>query len=106
MAKNTLLKQDDFGPPAWITAMRDAIGEAISADDIKDIVKDQVGRAKKGDREAIRFIFGDTLATSTKGGTFIQNNFHGAESPAQPAKSKPGTQDRIALMQQRAAAGL
>jgi hypothetical protein len=108
MPKNTLLKEDQSfdGLPPWMAAMRKAVTDCVSESDIKEIVQNQVKRAKDGDKDAIKFVFGQILGSdSFKGATFVQNNNYGGD-PAKPAKTKPGSVDRIEQMRLRAEAGV
>ena len=61
--------------PAWIQRARNAVSEAITEDDIKQIVKKQVELAKSGDQRACRFIF-DFLLGGTKPPNLTQNVFN------------------------------
>jgi hypothetical protein len=69
--------------PAWIVAMREAARAEIKDDDIREIVRNQVARAKAGDKAAISFVFDQVLGGSAfKGATFNQNHYYGREAPA------------------------
>lgn len=93
--------------PEWMTKMRAAAQACISESDIQEIVQKQVERAKQGDAQAMKFVFEQVLGGAAfKGATFIQNNNSYGSDPTSPAKSKPGTQDRIAEMAARADRGL
>lgn len=71
-----LTSQAEQAMPAWIVAMRRAAREHITEQDIQEIVANQVKAAKKGDRNAIRFVFDQVLGGAAfKGATFVQNNY-------------------------------
>lgn len=56
-----LSQQAAEAAPAWITQMRAAAMAKIGQKDIEEIVQNQVDAAKKGDRNAIRFVFEQIL---------------------------------------------
>jgi hypothetical protein len=95
--------------PPWIMMMREAAMKAISISDVADIVKDQVARAKKGDQNAIRFVFDQVLGgAQLKVATFIQNNYTAetiAAATGKPTPVMPGTPDKVEVMRMRVAAG-
>lgn len=104
---SSLQKQDQFGLPPWMLALRTAAQQSITAEDITQIVKKQVERAKSGDERAIRFVFDYVLGGSgMKGATFVQNNFPAGDSPTKPTAARPGTNSKLSAMQRRAAAGI
>jgi len=91
--------------PLWITTMRNVAMETISEEDVKAIVVNQVKAAKKGDKNAIKFVFDQVLGgTYAKGATFIQNNFSGSEPNAR-TKALPGSKEKVGRMRRRLAAG-
>lgn len=93
--------------PRWLQMMRDAAMGAISKEDVKEIVTNQVKRAKAGDQNAIRFVFDQVLGgAQLKGATFIQNVYEGGERPDRPTKARPGTGKKLDTMARRASAGL
>lgn len=106
---NKLLKQDENfeGLPPWMAAMRKAVVDCVTNDDIKEIVQNQVKRAKEGDPHAIKFVFGQILGGDTfRGATFVQNNNYGDAAPSKPTRAIPGTPDKIEHMRRRAEAGI
>ena len=91
--------------PSWITNLRSAAMNVLTQNDVEAIVKAQIAQAKKGDKNAIKFVFDQLLGgASIRGATFIQNNYPG-EDPAKPTKAVPGTEDKIRRMRKRLAAG-
>lgn len=104
MGNGTAVEQTG-GMPAWVMAMRQAAQKHVTEADIEEIVKGQVAAAKKGDRNAIRFVFEQVLSGAPKGGTYVQNNFYGQDTPAKTTRALPGTKDKIETMRQRVAAG-
>jgi hypothetical protein len=106
---NKLLRQDDNfdGLPPWLAQMRKAVLDGVSQEDIKEIVANQLKKAKEGDPHAIKFVFGQILGGDAfKGATFIQNNYHGKDEPSKPVDAKPGSKDKIDAMRRRVEAGL
>ena len=87
--------------------MRRAAREAIKREDIEQIVRNQVQRAKEGDPKAIEFVFGQVLGgNELKGATFVQNVFEsGSQTPLKGTKAKPGSDEKIDLIRKRIAAG-
>lgn len=71
--------------PAWIQAMRDAAQKVIKTTDIEAIVQGQLEAAKKGNQQAIKFVFEQILGggASMKGATFVQNNFSNGDKPGE-----------------------
>lgn len=105
---NKLLKSDENfeGMPTWMATMRKAVLDIVTEDDVKEIVKNQIARAKAGDQNAIKFVFGQVLGgDAMKGATFVQNNNYG-DNAAKPTKARPGTDDKIEVMRKRREAGL
>ena len=100
------LSAEDCLPP-WMLAMREAARAAVTKGDIEEIVKNQIARAKTGDKAAIAFVFDQVLGgNELKGATFIQNVFHSdGPTPIQPAKVRPGSDEKIELMRKRIASG-
>jgi hypothetical protein len=98
--------QPTFALPPWMAAMREAATGCINEADIKEIVKNQVDRAKKGDPNAIKFVFEQVLGGGMKGATFVQNIFTDGPRPDKPGDEVPGTDDKVRLMRRRVAAGL
>jgi hypothetical protein len=109
MMGSKLLRQDENfeGMPTWMATMRKTVLGCVTEDDVKQIVQNQVKKAKEGDQNAIKFVFGQLLGGDTfKGATFVQNNYQGGPDPSKPTDITPGTKDKIALMQRRKEAGL
>jgi len=108
MGNKLLRKDENFeGLPPWMATMRKVVADCVSENDIKEIVENQVKRAKQGDQNAIKFVFGQILGgDSFKGATFVQNNYTGGESPSTPTKGSPGSEDKIEAMRRRREAGL
>lgn len=99
--------QDLAGLPPWMAAMRAAAQNAITADDVREIVVEQVKRAKRGNRDALKFVFEHVIGTKAYGPlTLVQNNNYGDGDPGRETNSRPGTQEKIATMRRRAEAGL
>jgi hypothetical protein len=106
---NKLLKADENfdGLPPWMAAMRKAVLDTVTQEDVAEIVKSQIKRAKEGDQAAIKFVFGQLLGGDTfKGATFVQNNYHGEDRPDKPTKARAGSADRVDMMRRRMEAGL
>ncbi len=101
------------GVPAWMQKMRQAAVDKISEDDIAEIVKAHVERAKKGDLSSTRFIFEQVLGGAAfKGATITQNvtehHYHehaAEETPVEPG-SKADRARRVRKMAERNAQGL
>ena len=92
--------------PPWMQAMRALARSEVQEGDIKEIVQSQIKRAKDGDQKAIKFVFEQLLGgAELKGATFIQNNYHGGESPERPTKAKPGSKAKIDVIARRIAGG-
>jgi hypothetical protein len=86
-----------------MVALRSAARDLVSEQDIRDIVKVHVERAKKGDQKATKFLFDYVLGGGgMKGATFVQNVFHG--DPAAATKAAPGSNGKKDMMAARAAA--
>ncbi len=47
----------------WQTSLQQACYDAIDADDVKEIVRNQVKKAKEGDQNAIKFVMGHLLGS-------------------------------------------
>lgn len=98
------LPEPTDGLPTWITLMREAAIKCVKPEDIEQIVKAQVDKAKAGDEKALKFVFEQVLGgASMKGATFIQNVY--PEVPEKPTHCLPGSNGKISKMQQRVAAG-
>lgn len=55
---------DEQDIQSWQRSLRSACFDAISADDVRDIVTRQVKKAKEGDANAIKFVMGHLLGGS------------------------------------------
>lgn len=92
--------------PPWMQAMRQAAIESVTPDDIEAIMKKQVQLAKAGDRAAVKFVTDFVMGSGMlRGATIVQNNY-GAEHdhPSTPTSVRPGSAEKLAVMQRRAAA--
>lgn len=91
--------------PPWIATMRRAAMGAVNEDDIREMVANQVKKAKEGNRDALKFIFDTVLAgAQMRGATFVQNNYASDGEAEKPTAARPGTQKKIKEMQRRLAA--
>lgn len=105
MSMNGITKQTDAAGsmPAWMMMMRAAAQKAITEADVTEIVRKQVELAKQGNKDALKFVFGQVLG-GDQSITLVQNNF--SESPATPTNAVPGTKPKLDKMAARVAAGL
>lgn len=110
MGKSILSRQEQYdGLPPWMAKMRQAMADLVKEDDIKEIVQKQIERAKAGDQNAIKFVFGQLLGGEAfKGATFIQNNNYGegGGAPAAPTAALPGSVEKLEKIRRRVEAGL
>lgn len=86
--------------------MRQAAFDCVTTDDLKEIVKSQIARAKNGDQGAIKFVFDNLLGGGMKGATFIQNNNYGGEEAAKPTDAIPGTKKKLEVIRRRVESGM
>ncbi|HUX16240.1 MAG TPA: hypothetical protein VMW52_07185 [Phycisphaerae bacterium] len=89
--------------PPWIQRMREMSQKHLTEDVVESIVVGQIERAKKGDRNAIRFVFDQLMGgQALRGATFVQNNYGGdfCEPPDKPLPPKGPA--RIEAMRRRA----
>jgi hypothetical protein len=95
------------GLPPWMAKMRRAAMDAISEEDIKAIVQNQVKRAKDGDAHAIRFVFDQVLGGGQmKGATFIQNNYPADDNPQKAVDlTKVSHEQRLEMVRRRVNSG-
>lgn len=107
MAKDSLPDIPGEALPPWLLAMRQAAMDAIKPDDIKEIVANQVKKAKDGDPAALKFVFDQVLGgAQLKGATFIQNVYQGeGGDPNAPSDAVPGTKKKLDLIAKRVASG-
>lgn len=106
---NKLLKADENfdGLPPWMAAIRKAVLDTVTQEDVTDIVRGQIKKAKEGDQAAIKFVFGQLLGGDTfKGATFVQNNYNTDDRPDKPTKTRAGSGERVEIMRRRLEAGL
>lgn len=88
--------------PLWIQRMRDVAAKHLTTALIDEIVVNQINAAKKGDKNAIKFVFDQLMGgQALKGATFIQNNYgdQSGELPGKPLPPKGPA--RIAAMRRR-----
>ena len=89
--------------PPWIQKMRDLATKHLSEDVVEQIITGQIERAKKGDRNAIQFVFNQLMGgQALKGATFVQNNYSDGSNDKPGDKLPAKRADRIAAMGRRA----
>lgn len=76
--------------PPWLIAMRQAVSDAVSPDDIKEMIQAQVKRAKEGDAKALKVVM--ELMGSNQPINLTQNNFE-ITTPAAPSDRRSRTRD-------------
>lgn len=88
--------------PLWIQKMRAVAAKHLSDGLVEEIILNQINAAKRGDKNAIRFVFDQLMGgQALKGATFIQNNYCG-ESGDLPGKPLPPRGPaRIAALRRR-----
>ena len=77
--------------PPWIQGMRDMSQKHLTEDVVESIIVGQIDRAKKGDKNAINFVFNQLMGgQALKGATFVQNNYApgSADPPGTPLPKK------------------
>lgn len=74
---------------SWQVKLRQAMFDAVTEDDVKEIVRAHVDAAKKGDAAAIRFVT-DVLLGSKQAVTLVQNNQYGVEEAARDELRRNG----------------
>lgn len=94
--------------PSWITSLRAAAMKTVQQEDVEEIIRNQVKRAKDGDKNAIQFVFQQLLGGAyIKGATFVQNNY--GLNPIQPedlgTRALPGSPEKVEVMRERLASG-
>lgn len=75
--------------PPWLKAMRDAMGESISGEDLKEVMAAQVKAAKGGNIAAANFVMNQAhrlIESERKRVNIIQNNFFDT-----PPEKRPDT---------------
>jgi hypothetical protein len=60
--ERTIEREADIA--SWQSDLRMAIYDAIDQEDVTEIVRNQVEKAKKGDPNAIKFVFGHVLGAN------------------------------------------
>lgn len=105
---NELARREVEGLPPWLAMMRQAAMGGVTQADVTEIVQKQVEMAKRGDRQALKFVFDEVLGgKQLQGMTLIQNNYADNKGrPDVPTSAVPGSSDKLDVMQRRAAAGL
>ena len=98
----TVTRCEQMVPP-WIQRMREMSQKHLTEDVVEQIVTAQIDRAKKGDRNAINFVFNQLMGgQALKGAKFTQINY-GGESGERPGKALPPKGPaRIEAMRRRA----
>jgi hypothetical protein len=80
----------------WQATLRQALFEALDSDAVRDVVTALVEKAKKGDIQAARLLLTYAVGTpnvSVKNAVIV--NGETAALPTRPARSLPGTTDRL-----------
>jgi len=91
--------------PPWLQRMRDIASKHLTEDVVDAIVTNQIEAAKKGDRNAIKFVFSQLMGgAALKGASFTQNNYTINRSPAKPLPPK-GSSARIEALRKLAEEG-
>ena len=94
--------------------LRQAVFDAVSESDVKDIVEGIVEKAKAGDEKATKMVF-DYVLGSSQPVSLTQNNYHehhhsnDGDGPPSTPPLKPGESpsvDRLDALQRRAVNGL
>ena len=89
--------------PPWIQKMRDMAQKHLTEDVVEQIITNQINAAKKGDRNAIRFVFDQLMGgQALKGATFVQNNYDGRAESRPDAPLPPRGLARIEALRRRA----
>jgi hypothetical protein len=98
-------------PPPWLKAMREAMTGSIGAEDVKEVMKKQVEKAKGGDMKAASFVMNqahklmDMQAKSRRPVTIVQNNYYDTPAEAGPvAPIEPGDAHGKDLLKMRSRA--
>ena len=91
----------------WQARMRRAFFEAVSEDDMREIVEGLVKKAKSGDLAAIRMLMSYGIGSpnvQVKNAVIVQEGGRLAPLPAAPSKVLPGI-EKLDVLAHRAAAG-
>lgn len=88
------------GIAKWQDSMRAVVFDGVNAADIKQIVQRLVDNAKAGDERAIKMVFDYIL-----GGVGPQMVSQTLVLNGPPTDAKPGTKEKLKVMQARAARG-
>ena len=89
----------------WQTRMRAAFFEAVTTDDMREIVEGLVKKAKAGDAVATRMLLGYAIGSpqvSVKNAVFMGDL---APLPTAPSKALPATPEKLSVFERRAANG-
>ena len=101
---NNLASRVEMVIPPWIQTLRLAAFKCLKAEDVKQIVQNQIAAAKKGDKNAIKFVFEQIMGGAyVKGATFIQNNY--SDAAGVTTKALPGSPEKVEMMRRRVEAG-
>ena len=71
----------------WQTKLRQAVLDAVTENDVVEIVKNQVKLAKEGDKAAIRFVM-DYVVGARQNVTLVQQNIYGNDGVAIAAQAE------------------
>ena len=97
--------------PPWLAAMRSAMAEAVTPEDLKAVIVTQVRKAKEGDTKAAKFVTDQAhqllQAEQRRPITITQtNHYHGGVQLDAPAAAEPADPRSLELAAGRVAAGL
>lgn len=96
--------------PPWMKALREAMTGSITGDDITQVMKAQVDKAKEGDLRAASFVMNQAhklMATQSQQcpATIVQNNYYDTPADERPdAPLQPGDEGGKDLRKMRARA--
>ncbi len=95
-------------PPPWLQAMRDAMTDAVQANDLKEIMAVQVKKAKEGDPRAFALVMNHAhkmLQSEQKRVTIVQNNYYDTPADVRPeVPIAPGDSNGKDVLKMRARA--
>lgn len=105
--KEIVMSSQVAGGLNWLEQARSAVAQAAPVARLQGIIQKQLELAEQGDKAAVHFVFNTLpkLMGSNQPIAITQNNFYGGEQPDEPTEALPGTEDKIAAMQRRVAAG-
>lgn len=93
-------------PNPWLTQLRAAALAEITPEDVQQIVRGIIDRAKGGDRFALQVVFGCILADGpTANLSPAGNKVLVAAVGGQPTEALPGTREKLAKMSDRVLRG-